>query len=343
MDQIGMDVHREQSQFCTQDAEGSVREQRRIRTRPEVLSEVFAGRPRARILLEASTESEWVARCLESLGHEVIIADPNFAAMYATRSRRVKTDQRDAHTLADACRLGAYRPAHRVSDAQREVRAELAGREVLVRTRTRLIGLMRALLRGQGLRVSAGGAEAFERRLARVDLTAWLVPVLGPLRRTLAVVNQEVLQADRALARRAAADLRAQRLMSVPGVGPVTALAFVATLDEAGRFDEARQVASYLGLVPREDSSGERQHRGRITKAGNHRMRWLLVEAAWVVMRSKDPAAESLRAWCAQVALRRGRRLAIVGLARRLARVMYAMWRDATVFGQLHEDRRASA
>src|SRR2546423_15416580 len=84
-------------------------------------------RPRAKILLEAMTESEWVARCLEDLGHEVVVADPNYAAMYATRSRRVKTDRRDAVTLADACRLGAYRPAHRASDRQRPVRAGLAG------------------------------------------------------------------------------------------------------------------------------------------------------------------------------------------------------------------------
>jgi transposase len=80
-------------------------------------------RPRARILLESSTESEWVARCLEGLGHEVVVADPNFAPMYATRTRKVKTDRRDARTLAEACLLGAYRATHRLSDAQRHVRA----------------------------------------------------------------------------------------------------------------------------------------------------------------------------------------------------------------------------
>ena len=108
------------------------------RTQRERLAELLGKRPKARVLLESSTESEWVARCLEELGHEVVVADPNFAPMYATRSRRVKTDKRDARTLAEACKLGAYRPAHRTSDERRHLRAQLAVREALVRTRTRL-------------------------------------------------------------------------------------------------------------------------------------------------------------------------------------------------------------
>ena len=109
-------------QVCIEDAEGAVVVlEQRIRTTRERLTALLGGRPRARILLEAATESEWVAQHLESLGHEVIVADPNYAAMYATRSRRVKTDRRDARTLADACRLGAYHAAHRTSAAQRAV------------------------------------------------------------------------------------------------------------------------------------------------------------------------------------------------------------------------------
>src|SRR5439155_1933354 len=120
-------------------AEGGELMEQRSRTEPERFAAVLGKRPRARILIEASTDSEWVARCLEGLGHEVIVADPNFASMYATRTRKVKTDRRDARTLADACRLGAYRAAHRTSDPQRQVRASLAVRQALVRTRTRYI------------------------------------------------------------------------------------------------------------------------------------------------------------------------------------------------------------
>jgi len=100
-----MDVHKQETQVCIEDADGTVVLEQRIRTRRDRFTALLGGRPRARILLEAATESEWVAQHLETLGHEVIVADPNYAAMYATRSRRVKTDRRDARTLADGCRL----------------------------------------------------------------------------------------------------------------------------------------------------------------------------------------------------------------------------------------------
>ena len=104
MDHVGIDVHKKESQVCILEEDGRVVE-KRIRTLRERFAEVFGGRPKARILVESSTESEWVARCLESLGHEVVVADPNFSPMYATRSRRVKTDKRDARTLAEALSL----------------------------------------------------------------------------------------------------------------------------------------------------------------------------------------------------------------------------------------------
>ena len=128
MDIIGLDVHQRECQLCIGDADGTITE-RRIVTSRERLTAVLGDRPLAKILLEASTESEWVARHLKSLGHEVLVADPNYAPMYATRSRRTKTDRRDARTLMDACQTGAYRLAHRLSEARRHVRAELAVRD----------------------------------------------------------------------------------------------------------------------------------------------------------------------------------------------------------------------
>jgi len=108
MDHIGIDVHKKASQLCILREDGELSEQR-IRTAPARFAAVLGERPRGRVLLEASTESEWVARCLEGLGREVIVADPNVAPMYAARTRKVKTDRRDARALAEACRLGAYR------------------------------------------------------------------------------------------------------------------------------------------------------------------------------------------------------------------------------------------
>ena len=139
MDTIGLDLHKRESQLCILATDGTIVE-RRIVTSRERFSAVLGNRPKARILLEASTESEWVAQHRESLGHEVVVADPNYAPMYAKRTRRAKTDKRDARALAEALKLGACRPAHRVSAERRHIRAELAVREALVRTRTRYIG-----------------------------------------------------------------------------------------------------------------------------------------------------------------------------------------------------------
>src|SRR3972149_595736 len=134
MDHIGIDVHKRESQIYIL-AEGGEVIEHRIRTEGERFAPVLGVRPRARILIEASTDSEWVARCLEALGHEVIVADPNFAPMYATRSRKVKTDRRDARALAEACLLGAYRPAHRLSEPRGRVGGRRGVRDAGVHTR----------------------------------------------------------------------------------------------------------------------------------------------------------------------------------------------------------------
>lgn len=331
MDHVGIDVHKRESQICIETEVGELFEQR-IRTDRSRFTAVFGGRPRCRILIEAMSESEWVAQCLESLGHEVVVADPNFAAMYATRSRRVKTDRRDAQTLADACRLGAYRPAHRTSERQRHVRTELAVRESIVRTRTKFIALSGALLRREGLRIRSGNADHFVQRAVELDMPEVLRAQLQPLVRLLGDLQEELDTADRRIKSIVRGDEIIQRLCTVPGVGPITATAFVATIDTIDRFSGAHQVESYLGLVPSERSSGEQQHKGRITKAGNSRLRYLLVEAAWSVLLSRKENTEELRAWAQRIAMRRGMKTAIVALARKLAGILYAMWRDGTTF-----------
>jgi transposase len=331
MEYVGIDLHKKESQICLLTEAGDVME-RRIRTEPQRFAEVLGGRPRARILVEASTESEWVARCLEALGHEVVVADPNFAPMYATRTRKVKTDRRDARALQEACLLGAYRPAHRLSDAQRHVRGRLAVRDALVRTRTGYIALTRALLRRHGWRVATGSADTFSRRVMALPLPGRLLSEVAPLLAVMRTVNQQLAYSDGVIEAVTRPDARVQRLRTVPCVGPVTAAAFVATIDDAGRFHRAHEVEAYLGLVPRELSSGESQRRGRITKAGNRRMRWLLVQAAVSMLRLRDPRTVALRRWATGIATRRGKKIAVVALARRLAGLLYAMLRDGTAY-----------
>src|ERR1041385_3653738 len=159
MDHIGIDVHQRERQnyILAESGEGI---ERRIRTEPERFAAVLGGRPRARILIEASTDSEWVARCLEALGHEVIVADPNFAPMYATRSRKVKTDRRDARALAEACVLGAYRRA--------------------------------PLLRQPGFRVPSGSAESFVHRVQGLPLPGRVRSVVAPLLALMRPLNRQL-------------------------------------------------------------------------------------------------------------------------------------------------------
>jgi transposase len=305
----------------------------RLRTERQRLVEMFGRRPKARILLEASTESEWVARRLEELGHEVIVADPNYAPMYARRTRRVKTDRRDAHALAHACRAGTYRPAHRTSSERRELRARLAVREAVVRTRAAWITRIQSLVRREGCRLRPGAPETFFTRLEEVALPPALRMVIAPLVELLDPLNKQIEALDEELERSVAADAVPRHLTTVPGVGPVTATAFVATVDDVTRFRSAHHVEAYLGLVPGEWSSSEVQRRGHITKAGNGRLRWLLVQAAWCILRRRQrPETAALRDWAERIGGRRGRSIAVVALARRLAGILFAIWQDGTVY-----------
>jgi len=331
METIGLDLHKRESQLSIQAEDGTITE-RRIVTSRERFTAVLGHRPRARVLLEASTESEWVARHLEALGHEVIVADPNYAPMYATRTRRVKTDKRDARTLMDACGHGTYRRAHRLSDARRHLRAELAVRDALVRTRTRYVALAKALVRRDGLRVPSSTPEWVGARVQALDVSATLAAELEPLLTVLTPLNTTIAAADQRLTAVGQTDPVMALLMTAPGVGPVTASALVATIDDISRFPSAHQCEAYLGLVPGERSSGEQRRIGPITKAGNRRTRWLLVEAAWRILRAKDPESAALRAWTLRIAARRGKRIAVVALARRLAGIVYAMWRDGVPY-----------
>jgi transposase len=165
------------------------------------------------------------------------------------------------------------------------VRGRLLVRDALVRTRTRSISLIRALLRQHGYRVPSGSAEAFHRRVRAVSLPGRLLSQIAPLLAVMRHVNHQLVYADQVIEHISVHDPRVQRLRTVPSVGPVTAAAFVATIDDAQRFGHAHQVEAYLGLVPRELSSGESQRRGPITKAGHAHLR--RADAPWMPLYSK--------------------------------------------------------
>ena len=325
-----IDLHARKSQIRIIDAEGQVRRECRVMTEATRLVDGFGGHGAMRILLETGTESEWVAQVLEAAGHEVIVADPNYAPMYGEIRRKVKTDRRDVAALAEANRRGWYRATHRVSAAQRARRQELRSRRLLVQMRSSAISLVRALLRQSGYRLPSGTSRCVPVRLAQLPLPPALAETLVPLRRTIEALTSEIRTIDTRLTSHASADPVVRRLQTVPGVGPVVALTFRAFVDDISRFTQAGQVSAAIGLVPREDSSAERRHRGHITKAGPRELRSLLVQAAWACWRSK--ASGTLGAWVERLAGRRGRRIAVVGLARRLSRILYALWRDDRTF-----------
>jgi len=159
-----------------------------------------------------------------------------------------------------------------------------------------------------------------------------LLSIVGPLLALLRPLNQQLVYSDATIEHLAVQDPRVPRLRSVPCVGPVTAAAFLAAIDDPHRFRHAHRLEAYLGLVPREYSSGESQRRGPITKAGHSRTRWLLIQAAVSILRRRSPQAEALRTWALRIAARRGRQVAVVALARRLAGILYALLRDGSVF-----------
>ena len=325
-----IDLHMRYSQIRVVDESGAVLRDQRIVTARERLLQAFDGFGPMRLLLETGTESEWVAQALETAGHAVIVADPNYAPMYGEHQRKVKTDRRDVAALAEANRRGWYRATHRVSAAQRATRQLLRTRRQLVQLRSGAVALIRSLVKQDGYRLPSCGAERVPATLAQLALPTWLTAAVTPLARTITAATSEIAGLDDALRARAAADPIVQRLQTVPGVGLIVALTFRTQLDTIDRFTHAGQVSAAIGLVPREDSFAERRHRGHITKAGPRELRSLLVQAAWACWRSKQSAA--LRAWAEQLAARRGRRIAVVALARRLSRILYAVWRDGATF-----------
>jgi transposase len=329
MEYGAIDLHKKDSQIRIVTESGQVIDQRVATTR-ERLTQVFWGRPRMRVLVESSTESEWVAQHLEQMGHEVVVADPNYAPMYGERSRRIKTDRRDVAALTEACQRGTYRPAHRRSARQQEVQCRLHVRQGLTQTRTRAISLARSITRAAGLRIAGGQSQTFLTRLQALEMSAAMTTTLTPLRGVIEILNDELGSADDQFKALVETDPVVKRLTTLPGIGPITASAFVATLDVTSRFERAGQVTSYLGLVPQEYSSGEKQRRGHLVRSAQPYLQSLLVQAAWGVWRASDPRTAQFREWAQGIARRRGKKVAVVALARRLARTLFAMWRDQT-------------
>lgn len=334
MDYVGIDLHKRESQICVHFAKGGMKEKRIKTSRDRFATELAAMvAPGSKVLLEASTESMWAAKHLASLGYQVIVADPNFAPMYGDkRKRKVKTDRRDALALADACKAGNYRVAHQSSEEAHRRRNLLTTRGQMVAMRTKCIVTTRSLLRQHGYSLTKGESETFAGRVRALVLDELVNAALLPLLTMLDALNEQLKDVDDRIAALAEQDPHVKNLMSVPGVGPVTAVAFQAILEDASRFKNGHKAAAYVGLVPGEDSSGDGTRRTGITKTGSSLMRWLLVQAALTIMRTGKTTAPALYTWAHAIGQRRGKKVARVALARRLAGILFALLRDGRRF-----------
>lgn len=326
MEHIAIDLGGRESQICVRAADGTIVEEKRWRTRQ--IGEYLAGRPAGTLVIETCAESFHVADQAKALGYEVKVVPATLARSLGVGARRTKTDVRDARVLSEvSCRI-ALPSVHIASPSSRQRKTMCGMREALVASRTKWINTVRGWMRGQGITVGRGAPETLPRRLceAGVDIPPYVQRQLQMIEQLTAAIRE----ADKELRREARHDVVCKRLMTVPGVGPVTAVRFVAALDTPSRFKNAHQVEAYLGLVPGEHSSGERQCRTSITKAGSPKTRWALVQAAWCMRRlqSDDPLVQ----WAEQIEKRRGKHIATMALARRLAGVLFAMWRDGTLY-----------
>jgi len=328
---VGFDLGKRKSHVCVRNGDKLI--ERKLATTREGISAFFCDLEKATILLEAYTSAEWVARLLEGLGHVVVVADPNFTPMYSQADKRIKTDRRDARALCEALRLGAYHPVHRRGDANRELQMALTVRESFVKARAELVCRCRALLEREGFLVRGCATEAFANAVLAMELPKRIEHIIEPVVDAIENLSAKIDAASKSLDREAAKNEPCKRMRLITGIGTMVSLAYVAAVDDVSRFESAKHLRSYLGLVPREYSTGEnQQNRGRITKAGDERARKLLVEASWQIMRSSAESTSGLRDWALRVAEKHGRAKAVVALARKLAGILYAMWRDGSEF-----------
>lgn len=332
MKKVGIDVGKRQSDGCVFDESGKIVERFQVRTRRTALSKVFANREKRLIGIESCRDAGWMYEHLTGLGHEVVVLDTTRSRSIGIGEGRRKSDRRDAEAIGRALVSGVAKSAHALSRKRRALRDVLWGRDKLVATRTRFITMLRGQFQGRGQETPECSSEKFAGRLRSSGLPEVEDPAVQSMLRILDAVDAEVAVLDRHVAGLAKQEESFERLCSVPGVGPITALAFIAAVDNAERFPDAHAVEGYLGFGTSEYSTGGKRRTGRITKCGNPMARRMLVMAAQNMLKGSSNDDDPLVVWARQVELRREKKRAVVGLARRLAGVLWAMTVDGTFY-----------
>jgi transposase len=333
-----MDLGDRYSHLCVIDADGAVVEEGRVRTEESRLRASFETRARARIVMEAGTHSPWVSRLLEALGHEVIVANVRQLRLISRSDR--KSDRHDAEALARLGRLdlALLRPVRHRSVETLADREMLRARDTLVRARTQLVNHVRSAVKVAGGRLPVSGTSAFVRKVGPTIPTR-LRGALEPLLAMITRINETLQHYEREL--EALAETRYPQtacLRQVAGVGIVTSLTYVLTLEDPQRFAKSRSVGAYLGLRPRQRQSGDTDLQMRITKAGDRVLRRLLVQSAHYILGPFGPDSD-LKRYGQRLATRGGKaakKRAVVAVARKLAVLLHRLW----VTGELYEPLR---
>jgi transposase len=334
---VAIDLGSKESQVCVRSADGTILVEKKHATR--TLATLMQSWPPSRVVLETSSEAFRVADQAKQAGHDVRIVKSTLSKELGVGERRIKNDLRDARKLSEvSCRI-ELPSVHLPSEQARSWRSVIRSRELLIETRTKMVNHVRGWLRTQLGTVRRGTTVTFPQRV-RERAAAENVPVPGHVEEVLLaidVLNIQVTASMKRLVELAKQSEICRRLMTIPGIGPVTAVAFVAAIDDVSRFKHAYRLTSYLGITPGEDSSSLRERRTSITKAGPASVRRNLIQAAWTAFR-RHPQDPMVR-WAKAIAERRGNCIAVVALARKLATVMYALWRDSSSYSPLHAVR----
>jgi len=329
----GLDVSVKDTSVCIVDETGKIVREVKVASEPDALLTVLTNPAYRlkRIGLEAGPLSQWLFSGLAEAGLPVICVETRH--MRAVLKAQInKTDRNDARGIAQMIRVGLYRPVHVKTLRSQKLRMLLTHRKLLQSKAIAVDNDLRATLRNFGLKVGVVGTVKFE---ARIKALVADLPDLAALIEPLLVVRRVLREQTAVLHRRLLAVVRddevCRRLMTVPGVGPVVALTYRATVDVPARFRRSKSVGAVFGLTPSRDQSGERDRPGAISRCGDEMMRTALYEAAQSML-VHSTRWSWLKAWAMKVARHRGMKKAIVALARRLAVIMHRIWVDGTEF-----------
>ena len=330
---VGLDVSLKQTSICVVDHSGSVVREGVVDSDPEMISVYVRSKaPDAvRIGLETGPTSTWLWTELKRLGLPVICIDARHAKA-VLKMQINKSDRNDAIGIARIMQTGWFKEVHVKDIDSHSVRALLASRALLVKVKRDLENHVRGLLKNLGLVIGRAKFNVFATRAEElIEGRPELKAAIRPLLEARNAVGQQVGELDRKVMKLARPDAQVRRFMTAPGVGPITALAFKATIDDPTRFARSRSVGAYVGLTSRRHASGEVDWTGRISKCGDTMLRSYLFEAAGVLL-TRVPKWSAVKAWGVRLAKRNGLRKAKVAVARKLAVILHRMWIDGTEF-----------